>query len=312
MRRSILAAFAAVLACSGVGAAVAVAGSGSNVACATTPAHTVAIDGSPVSTTPGDVECATAPTVTVTVTQAATTATTTTPTTTTPSQTYLFDEEFNGAAGSKPSSTLWGAKTGSSNGAVTWNGWNNISEDGQGDLVITAQKNSSGAWTSGFLSGKIGYSGPRRIEARARLACGAGVWDAPVWEWGSPYGGSPSIETDVNETLPGKDPAGEYHATLHNWNGGTNPQAGKPVTTGDSTLCTAFHTYAADVYPDHVDFYFDGQLKATTTAAAVGLTSLTTFKEVANVSLNMGGWGGTIGSETSATMLIDYVRVSAL
>ena len=82
MRKPILAVLAAVIACSGAGAAVAVAGSGSNIACATTPAHTVAVDGSPVATTPGDVECATAPTVTDTVTATTTVGSTTQPTTT--------------------------------------------------------------------------------------------------------------------------------------------------------------------------------------------------------------------------------------
>lgn len=73
MKKALLAAVAAVVAIAGAGAAIAIAGSGSNVACVTSPAHTVAVDGSPVSTTPTDVACVTASAVTVTVTQPATT-----------------------------------------------------------------------------------------------------------------------------------------------------------------------------------------------------------------------------------------------
>jgi hypothetical protein len=85
---------AALVAALGVGAAVAIGSTTGNVACATTPAHTVAVDGSPVSTTPGDVECATAPTVTVTVTGTTTTATTT-PTTTTTSGGQSYDQAIS-------------------------------------------------------------------------------------------------------------------------------------------------------------------------------------------------------------------------
>lgn len=221
----------------------------------------------------------------------------------------LFGDDFNGAAGSLPSSTLWGAKTGGSNGSVAWNGWNNVSEDGQGNLVITARKNSSGQWTSSFISGKIGYSGQRHIEARAKVACGAGTWSAPVWEWGYPYGGTPSLEDDVNEQLG--DQAQSYHATLHNWNGGTNPQSGKTLSTGQ-TLCNDFHVYAANVYADHVDFFIDGNKDGTILGSAIGLSDLTTWKVVADIDLNMGGWGGTIGVTGPVSMLVDYIHVSKL
>lgn len=305
-RRSLLAAAAAVLACAGLVSASAIADTAGSSFC--TPAHTVQVDGNPVSTISG--ECVTAPTVTVTVTTSPTTPTTTTTTgttTTTPSN-YLFDDEFNGPTGSLPSSTLWGVKTGSSNGSAHWNGWSQISENGQGDLAITAQK-INGVWQSGFLSSKTAYSGSYRQEVRAKLACGQGVWNAPLWSWGAPYGASPSIEVDGNEQLGGQPQ--EYHATLHNWNGGTNPQSGKPIMTG-STLCNTWHVFADNVYADHVDFYMDGTLEATIPASAVGLTDLTVWREVSNIDLNMGGWAGTIGSETSATLLVDYIRVTPL
>lgn len=322
---------AALVAALGVGAAVAVADTTTSTAtqCATTVSgtHTSAlvVDGVTQSTktTGGDSlsVCATATatatnaTVTTTVPGPTTTVTTTVGTTTSPPPpSYLFDDEFNGAAGSTPSSTLWGAKTSTAgNGSAHWNGWNQVSEDGSGNLVITAQK-IGGTWQSAFLSGTtaFGSGAPYHIEARAKLACGAGMWNAPVWTWEAPYGAAPGFENDVNEALTGKDAAGQYHATLHNWNGGTNPQSGDLLSTGSSTLCTAFHTYGADVYGDHVDYFFDGSLVDTITAAQISATNLDSYSQVANIDLNMGGWGGTIGSETSATMTVDYIRVSAL
>lgn len=298
--------FAALLAALGVGAAVAIGATSGNVACATTPAHTISVDGAAVTTTPGDVECATAPTVTTTVTVTTTAATTTT----TAAPTYLFDDEFNGAAGSLPSSTLWGVKTGSSNGAAHWNGWNQISEDGNGNLVVAAQL-VSGTWQSAFLSSKPSFGGQSySVDVRAKLSCGQGAWNAPAWTWEAPYGAAPGIENDVNEQL-GSAQGSEYHATLHNWMSGGQQQKSDPLNTG-VILCNAFHDYSANVHPDHIDYYLDGSLEATITAAQVGLTNLTAYQQVANIDLNMGGWAGTIGSETSAQMLVDYVRVSPL
>ena len=281
----------------------------------TTPAHTVQVDGTDVSTIAG--ASATACPVTVTQTDTVTvtdTTTTTASTTTAPSPSYLFDDEFNGAAGSKPSSTLWNAKTTTMPSGVHMDGWTNISEDGSGDLVVTASKDSAGVWHSGWLTGNVGgfsFGGtPYDVQARAEVACGAGTWSSPIWTWGAPYGSAPSIENDVIEHLDGKEPDG-YHATLHNWNGAGNPSNGQLVSTL-TPLCGGFHVYEAKVYADHIDYYFDGTLEATATASSVGLTNLLASPQVANVSLNMGGWAGTPTISGPVSMLVDYVRVAGL
>lgn len=309
---------AALVAALGVCAAVVAADTiGTVSACATTPAQTISDNGTDISTVPAQTACNTVTytestvTTTTTVPGPTTTVTTTVGTTTTPAANYLLDDEFNGPAGSLPSSTIWGVKTGGSNGSAHWNGWNQISEDGQGDLVINAQL-VSGTWQSGFLSSKTAFGGqPYTVDARAKLACGQGAWNAPIWTWEAPYGAAPGIENDVNEQL-GSGQATEYHATLHNWlSGGGQQQKSDPLTTS-LTLCNAFHDYSANVYADHIDYFLDGSLVDTITAAQVGLTDLTSYQQVMNIDLNMGGWAGTIGSETSASMLVDYVRVSAL
>lgn len=332
MKRLLALMGAVVLAAAGVLAAHAATNATTHTAtnCATTTAasHIAAMDGTPVATVGGDTlsVCATvtATDQTVTVTAPASTTTTTSPGTTTtpppPPPTYLFDDEFNGAAGSKPSTTLWNAHT-SSNAIRTWDGWNAVSENGSGDLVITATKNS-GIWDTGFISGKIGYSGVRHVEARVKLPCGYGTW-AGVWEWGAPYGAAPSLEDDIAEQL-GKSPS-IYYTTLHYWDSSGDHSSGSYSVNTGVTLCNAFHTYAANVYADHVDYYFDGAYVSTRTASSIGLSNLTTWSDVADLSLDMGGSWACPSSDTTdctsnyspkmagpVSMLVDYVRVSAL
>jgi hypothetical protein len=221
----------------------------------------------------------------------------------------LFGDEFNGASGTKPDSSKWGAKSFSSSGSLAvWDGWNQISENGSGDVVITATKQSNGTWNTGWLSGKLGYSGKRYVEARVKIACGYGTWNGPIWEWEYPYGAG-GLENDVIESL-GKEPS-TYHTTLHNWTVSPNLQSGLSVSTGQ-TLCNGFHTFAAAVYSDHVDYYLDGVKASTRLASAIGLTNLTSYEEVMNVSLNMGGWGGTPTIAGPVSITVDYVHAYQL
>lgn len=319
--RELAIAAVALLLCAGVAAAIAVGHSTpanrfglaapglSACATATAPAHTVAVDGNPVATIPG-----TTVTNCTTTTQTTTTAPTTAPTTTTtPAPGYVFDDEFNGAAGSLPSSSLWDYKT-FNGGNAKWGGTTKVSENGSGDLAIDATCSSACTtatnWTSGFISGKVALTGSYRIEARSKIPCGQGVWPAPVWTWGYPYGAAPSIENDVIEQL-GSGQATSYHTTLHNWNGSTNPQLGHQDAVG-VTLCNAFHTYASNVYADRIDYLFGGAKIDSITAAQVGLANFATQKQVANIDLDMGGWAGTIGATSTQTMLVDYIRVTPL
>lgn len=221
-----------------------------------------------------------------------------------------FSDEFDGPAGAKPDSTKWIVHTGKGGlGLGYWNGLNNMELDGSSNLVVTAVKQSNGNWNSGFLSGKSGYSGQRYLETRAKVAAGAGTWNAPLWEDEFPWGAK-GTENDVIEQL-GREPA-IYHTTLHNWTASPNKAVGNANNTG-ATLSSAFHTYGAAVYSDHIDFYFDGSRVFTATASAVGLpNNLTSFLVAPQIQLNMGGWGGTVGVPGPVSMLVDYVRVYVL
>lgn len=224
----------------------------------------------------------------------------------------IFGDEFNGTAGSKPDSTKWTARTGKSNGLAHYNGLNNVSLDGNSNLVITEAKDSSGVWQSAFIStaNKKSITGPRYCEVMAKVAAGVGTWSAPLWEWPYPYGAAPGIENDVNEQL-GKDPQA-YHFTWHNWNSGTNPQKGQRIACGVN-LSAGFHRYGCAVYQDHAVAYFDGlKVGVPVKASDIGLSSLTSWHVAEVIDLNMGGWGGTVGVTGPVKMLVDYVRVYAL
>lgn len=215
---------------------------------------------------------------------------------------YLFDDEFNGSAGSKPSSSLWNAKSYRASSGIVWDGWKNISENGRGDLVITAKK-VDGVWYSGFLSGRRSYTGPRNVEVRAKVAAGYGVWNAPVWEWDFPDGAR-GIEDDVIEQF-GREPQ-IYRTTLH---AGTAIQKGFANETG-VRLSGGFHTYAARVLRDRVDYYFDGRLVRTIRPVALGGNwGFVTIPMVSNISLNMGGLAGRPTVTGPVSLLIDWIRV---
>jgi beta-glucanase (GH16 family) len=216
-------------------------------------------------------------------------------------------DEFDGTAGSKPDATRWHAKTfNASNGSVVyWNGMNNVQMDGTGNLDIFAIRGSDGLrWTSTWLSGNKSYAGPHYIEARAKLPAGSGTWNCPIWEWDAPYG-TQGVENDVNEQL-GKE-AQAYHTTLH-----SNGQQVSKINNTASILANDYHTYGSAVYADHVDYYLDEvKIQTITKTELGGLWGYVENPLVLNISLDMGGWGGTPSTTLPGTlhMLIDNIRV---
>jgi hypothetical protein len=229
------------------------------------------------------------------------TASTTTPV---PVKSLIFGDEFNGPAGMRPHHRRWGVKR-----YGMWSGWSHIAENGKGSLVLTAYKNSAG-WHTPWLSGRIAYRGPRYVEARAEVPCGAGTWSAPIWEWAYPHGRAPGFENDVAEQF-GNRPT-RYYATLHYWtSGGHNRHSSKAVNAG-SSLCGTFHTYGAAVFNDRVDFYLDGAHMTSIRASAVGLSRLTKWKEVINIDLALGGGGGTRTLGRRVVLAVDFIHVYAM
>ncbi|MDX1332263.1 MAG: glycoside hydrolase family 16 protein, partial [Robiginitalea sp.] len=170
-------------------------------------------------------------------------------------------EEFEGA---ELSSDTWNFELG--DGCPELCGWGNNEaqvytrsnhrlEDGM--LIITARKEDSG-YTSARLTTRdkmeFQYG---RLEARAKLPTGTGVWPA-IWLLGSNIGevGWPRCgEIDIMEYV-GKAP-GEVHTSLH-----TPDSHGNTVNTMKTPveeIEEGFHLYAVEWEPDRIEFFIDGR-----------------------------------------------------
>lgn len=139
-----------------------------------------------------------------------------------------------------------------------------------GNLVITARAESFGG--ASFTSGKIKTKGKRsflygRIEMRAKLPTGGGIWPA---FWMLPeadvYGGwAASGEIDIMEAA---NATTSVNGTIHF--GGSYP--GNTFSSGSHSLGGAnfadtFHIYAIEWEPDAIRWYVDNVLYFTRTSA---------------------------------------------
>ncbi|XVU27988.1 family 16 glycosylhydrolase [Actinoplanes sp. CA-054009] len=240
----------------------------------------------------------------------------------------VWNEDFNGAAGSGVDTSKW-------NFDVGGNGWGNqelqyytsgtgnVAMDGQGHLVITARKGSGGhndCWngTCQFTSGRIQTAGKftqqyGHVEARIQVPNGSGLWPA-FWMLGG--GNWPTDgEIDIMEVV-GRDP-NRLFGTLHGpgYSGGSS--FGGTLVAG-SPWYQAFHTYAVDWSPNLIVWTVDGRefFRATPDSlrAAKGNVNWV-FDHPFFIILNLAvggnfGQGNPAGLPNESKMLIDYVHVS--
>lgn len=186
-----------------------------------------------------------------------------------------------------------------------------------GHLVIEAHRENKGSkeYTSARLVSKNkGDWTYGRIEVRAQLPKGLGVWPA-VWmlptKWS--YGGWPkSGEIDIMENvgyLP-DSVFGSVHTQRFNHIIGTQVTAGLISTT----LASAYHTYIIEWDADKIDFLFDGKQFQTFKNLHTDADAWP-FDQDFHLLLNLavgGNWGGKMGVDTNIwpqKMLVDYVRV---
>ena len=200
--------------------------------------------------------------------------------------TRVFLDNFGGPKGAPPSAQNWlydiGTDWGNHQVEQDTNSTTNIYLDGQGDLVIQANK-VNGKWTSGRIESTRGdFIAPPggKLEMTASLqqpgvANAMGYWPA-FWALGSPMrtGGQwPGIgELDMIEDVNGLNEATQ---TLHYAGGAPHtPLAACPDT---GTACQAgFHTYSVIIDRTHpsaesLKYLIDGEVEATFTEAQVGV-----------------------------------------
>ena len=239
--------------------------------------------------------------------------------------TLTWSDEFNGGTGSRPDTAKWnyalgGGGFGNQEHQFYTNRPENASMDGQGNLVITARKETlagSRCWygTCQYTSARLLTNGKfsqayGRFEARMRMPYGQGIWPA-FWMLGTGSGGWPNNgEIDIMEHI-GRMP-NTVHGTIHgpgySGSGGPTGQYNAPFRLADD-----FHTYAIEWQPNRITWFFDGIQYSTKTPADIG-GNRWVFDHAHYLLLNLavgGLWPGYPDATTvfPQRFLIDYIRV---
>ena len=237
---------------------------------------------------------------------------------------YAFEDEFNGPAGSAPDSSKWtydlGRWTDNNELETYTNSRVNSYLDGQGHLVIRAVPNGRhGAYTSARLLTQGLFSRNHgNFEARIKVDRATGTWPA-WWMIGDDYGqvGWPQCgEIDMVEVYG--QPGWDADSTVHCADSNGNDVSKEAIIPGG--VDTGWHIYHLrwDGNTGVIQFSKDNQVYMTVGPGdflvATGCLALPASRGGATfmiLNLAVGGDGGgpVPANFTSATMLVDYVRV---
>jgi beta-glucanase (GH16 family) len=259
----------------------------------------------------GAVGCASAPAATPTP------APTPTPDWVRPGWELVWSDEFDGT---EINSEYWTHEVG---GDGWGNGENQYYTDAptnsfieDGNLVIEAvEENFSGKlWTSARLSSQekvaVQYG---RVEARARIPVGQGLWPAfwmlgtDIDEVGWPFAG----EIDIMENI-GSEP-NIIHGTVHGpgYFGANGVGNAKTLPAGER-YTDNFHVFAIEWEEDEIRWYMDDELYHKITPNTVPGEWVYNHEFYLILNLAVGGeWPGYPGRDTEfpARFEVDYVRV---
>ena len=153
-----------------------------------------------------------------------------------------------------------------------------------------------------------------RIDVRAKLALGQGIWPA-IWmlptDW--VYGGWPkSGEIDIMEHV-GHD-EGRVHGSVHteSYNHKIGTQRSKTKVL--SGVKDSFHVYSIEWYEDRIDFFIDNQQYFTFANDQKNDYKTWPFNQRFHLLINVAVGGDWPGSPDNTTifpqdMEVDYVRV---
>ncbi len=239
-----------------------------------------------------------------------------------PARRLIWNDEFNGPAGSKPDPTKWTIDTGTgqNNELQLYTDNKNAAMDGNGALVIEARREPAGGrdYTSHRMNtGNKFHVQYGRIEARIKVPKGNGLWPA-FWMMGAdfltgrpwPYNG----EIDIMEVL-GRNTTESYstlHAPAYHAGGGYGRKYTAP---GGVDLANAFHVWAAEWDSKGITFELDGQTvfvasKATVEASRGPWVFDHPFYVILNLAVG-GDFPGPVDATTPfpSRMLVDYVRI---
>nr|MCU0447222.1 glycoside hydrolase family 16 protein [Microscillaceae bacterium] len=232
----------------------------------------------------------------------------------------VWSDEFDGAAGTAPDPTKWTYDLG--NGVNGWgngefqvytNNSNNVSLDGNGNLVITAIRTPGPNYTSarvktqGLFAQKYG-----RFEARIKTPTGPGIWPA-FWMLGENITTTPwpqCGEIDIMEQR------GQESFITHGSVHGPGYSGGNAITKiyglTNGRFDAGYFIYAVEWGEDYIDFFVNDFLYKRVTPADV--TGEWVFNQPFFMILNIAVGGSFVGFPTDSTpfpqsMSIDYVKV---
>jgi beta-glucanase (GH16 family) len=236
----------------------------------------------------------------------------------------VWEDTFDGAAGTLPDPSRWTidpAPAGQNNAELQsyTSSTDNIALDGDGNLVITAIKNSDGSYTSGRLNtSRKAHVQYGRVEARAKIPAGQGLWPA-FWLMGENF--LDGTEWPTNGEIDVMEVLGHDTETLHNTIHGPG-YSGMGGVGGafDATvdLSQDFHTYGFDWDRDGLRFWLDSPEQITRTIPISRVEDELGFPWVYDqpffmiLNLAVGGdWPGSPNANTEfpAQLIVDHVRV---
>jgi len=238
-----------------------------------------------------------------------------------PAPVYLFDDEFDGAAGSPPDPAKWvfdigGPGAFGNNELETYtDDTANCYQDGSSNLVIRALSDSGG-YTSARIKtlGKFTVCGGT-WEARIKLPFAPGTW--PAW-WcmgANPPALWPACgEVDIVEAY-GWDTRPYLETSVHIPDGrGGMIDTITGETRQDQPCDTGWHVYrmAWNTHPESFVFSKDGVAYLTTVPRAGTewcYSAGNPFYTLLNLAIGGNGGGPVPAGFSSAEMLVDYVRV---
>jgi beta-glucanase (GH16 family) len=231
----------------------------------------------------------------------------------------VWSDEFNGAAGTLPDASKWTYDLGT--GQDGWgnqelqsytNSPNNVSMDGDGNLVLTAIRAGNSFTSARIKTQGLFEQAYGRFEARLKTPYGPGLWPA-FWLLGSnidAVGWPQCGEIDVME-LRGQEPnsiAGSIHGP--GYSGGN--AISKKYTLPNSRFDTEFRVFAIEWDKDKIDFFVDDFLYQRIERSDV--TGEWVYDHPFFMIFNVAVGGNYVGFPIAQTpfpqkMTIDYVRV---
>ena len=254
----------------------------------------------------------------------------------------VWSDEFNGPAQQTPDPTKWTFDVGNQNswgnheletycpaGPAVYKGCDprhpNAFQDGEGHLVLRAQKDADGNWTSARITTRglqnFQYG---RIESRMKLPVGTGLWPA-FWMLGAnfdtagwPAAGAVDIVENVGASVPNGLGPSVIRASLHAPGDtvGNSLRRDFRLPKGGRIDDGAFHTYGMIWSPGMIQFYVDDPANVffIQNVSSVPEDRQWVFDHPFYLVMNLavgGDWSGDPDNTTPtpSDIVVDYVRV---